>query len=187
MDCIVHGVAKSRTQLGDFHWNWNCDRNVHLFNIPLLYTLPIHIALYKVMEIWRGTWWMGDPGPYRPFLWNGKFSAPGVTTSLLEWSWLSLSNLMFLRPEGWESPPCSSDAISRLYLSHLPPTVILTGAKQAADRCWLRSWEAMIKQLTGTDQSVGRCWSTGAQVLIKERSEERRVGKECRSRWSPYH
>ena len=22
---------------------------------------------------------------------------------------------------------------------------------------------------------------------MKERSEERRVGKECRSRWSPYH
>ena len=26
----------------------------------------------------------------------------------------------------------------------------------------------------------------GAQ-MVKERSEERRVGKECRSRWSPYH
>ena len=25
------------------------------------------------------------------------------------------------------------------------------------------------------------------QVLGLERSEERRVGKECRSRWSPYH
>ena len=24
-------------------------------------------------------------------------------------------------------------------------------------------------------------------VLQRERSEERRVGKECRSRWSPYH
>ena len=24
-------------------------------------------------------------------------------------------------------------------------------------------------------------------VATKERSEERRVGKECRSRWSPYH
>ena len=24
-------------------------------------------------------------------------------------------------------------------------------------------------------------------VTIKQRSEERRVGKECRSRWSPYH
>jgi len=23
--------------------------------------------------------------------------------------------------------------------------------------------------------------------LLRERSEERRVGKECRSRWSPYH
>ena len=23
--------------------------------------------------------------------------------------------------------------------------------------------------------------------FIEERSEERRVGKECRSRWSPYH
>ena len=24
-------------------------------------------------------------------------------------------------------------------------------------------------------------------ITIKARSEERRVGKECRSRWSPYH
>src|SRR5688572_31646758 len=24
-------------------------------------------------------------------------------------------------------------------------------------------------------------------AMIRERSEERRVGKECRSRWSPYH
>ena len=27
----------------------------------------------------------------------------------------------------------------------------------------------------------------GMQEEIVERSEERRVGKECRSRWSPYH
>ena len=25
------------------------------------------------------------------------------------------------------------------------------------------------------------------EKLLKQRSEERRVGKECRSRWSPYH
>ena len=25
------------------------------------------------------------------------------------------------------------------------------------------------------------------KLFIYERSEERRVGKECRSRWSPYH
>ena len=28
---------------------------------------------------------------------------------------------------------------------------------------------------------------TSATVLDENRSEERRVGKECRSRWSPYH
>ena len=27
----------------------------------------------------------------------------------------------------------------------------------------------------------------GNGVQVTERSEERRVGKECRSRWSPYH
>ena len=26
-----------------------------------------------------------------------------------------------------------------------------------------------------------------AEILLRGRSEERRVGKECRSRWSPYH
>src|SRR2546425_10555857 len=29
--------------------------------------------------------------------------------------------------------------------------------------------------------------STNRRVRIYKRSEERRVGKECRSRWSPYH
>ena len=30
---------------------------------------------------------------------------------------------------------------------------------------------------------------TAVEILLKSyfRSEERRVGKECRSRWSPYH
>ena len=27
----------------------------------------------------------------------------------------------------------------------------------------------------------------GLPLIVKKRSEERRVGKECRSRWSPYH
>ena len=37
--------------------------------------------------------------------------------------------------------------------------------------------------------SVGIEFAIVSYVLIKlaERSEERRVGKECRSRWSPYH
>ena len=30
-------------------------------------------------------------------------------------------------------------------------------------------------------------WIEAAPGLKERRSEERRVGKECRSRWSPYH
>ena len=39
-------------------------------------------------------------------------------------------------------------------------------------------------RLAGFDTSYRNDWSDGDLV---ERSEERRVGKECRSRWSPYH
>src|SRR3712207_9344149 len=39
-----------------------------------------------------------------------------------------------------------------------------------------------------TSNSETQCLAlTGETTAIKVRSEERRVGKECRSRWSPYH
>ena len=34
---------------------------------------------------------------------------------------------------------------------------------------------------------VGSCSLEGPKPPCERRSEERRVGKECRSRWSPYH
>src|SRR6266516_4490261 len=34
---------------------------------------------------------------------------------------------------------------------------------------------------------VGRVDTAAAELAAMVRSEERRVGKECRSRWSPYH
>src|SRR5256885_14345760 len=33
----------------------------------------------------------------------------------------------------------------------------------------------------------GRLRRRGLRAALLDRSEERRVGKECRSRWSPYH
>ena len=35
--------------------------------------------------------------------------------------------------------------------------------------------------------AMGPVWDGNEVWLIIARSEERRVGKECRSRWSPYH
>src|SRR2546425_646653 len=37
------------------------------------------------------------------------------------------------------------------------------------------------------DKRAGRPLGSRTAVPVTERSEERRVGKECRSRWSPYH
>ena len=39
-------------------------------------------------------------------------------------------------------------------------------------------------------QNLGKrmeAWIEKIQEMFNKRSEERRVGKECRSRWSPYH
>src|SRR3990172_13396443 len=32
-----------------------------------------------------------------------------------------------------------------------------------------------------------QAWQNAVELVFLSRSEERRVGKECRSRWSPYH
>src|ERR1041385_4914085 len=44
----------------------------------------------------------------------------------------------------------------------------------------------MIERYADT-RGPGLRTSTIAQTRYIDRSEERRVGKECRSRWSPYH
>ena len=48
-----------------------------------------------------------------------------------------------------------------------------------------------IKDMVDVNTVVGSPITTPGGVTIipvtKVRSEERRVGKECRSRWSPYH
>ena len=47
-----------------------------------------------------------------------------------------------------------------------------------------------MKQYTATANDDGVRLSRFVQSVTRDfptRSEERRVGKECRSRWSPYH
>ena len=41
--------------------------------------------------------------------------------------------------------------------------------------------------LGGHTGEIARRLTTGFVIANDRRSEERRVGKECRSRWSPYH
>ena len=44
-----------------------------------------------------------------------------------------------------------------------------------------------VRTITGLGLKDAKDLVEAAPKAIKERSEERRVGKECRSRWSPYH
>src|SRR5260370_39154350 len=47
--------------------------------------------------------------------------------------------------------------------------------------------ETVTSQPTGPDGNAVKYSISGTSADGKPRSEERRVGKECRSRWSPYH
>src|SRR5258708_18901383 len=68
-------------------------------------------------------------------------------------------------------------------------------AKRAGDQATLSLDSQRRHSEVGADFFVtvpksmlqARAETAGGNVLIENRSEERRVGKECRSRWSPYH
>src|SRR5256886_12362251 len=81
----------------------------------------------------------------------------------------------------WSSDVCSSDLSSRGATMH---QVYVGGM-----RTEMRRREAEGRPLRVALVGAGRFGTTVAAQLgqMRGRSEERRVGKECRSRWSPYH
>ena len=55
---------------------------------------------------------------------------------------------------------------------------------------WGDEGKGKITDMLAADSDIVIRFQGGANAghtIINERSEERRVGKECRSRWSPYH
>src|SRR3989454_11213920 len=68
----------------------------------------------------------------------------------------------------WVAPSCS--------LLHVPIDLDLETRLDSE----LKGWLAFAKQKLVEVATLAR-------ALREGRSEERRVGKECRSRWSPYH
>src|SRR2546422_7423313 len=68
----------------------------------------------------------------------------------------------------WSSDVCSSDLLT------LNNPIVGMAATPTGKGYWLVA-------------SDGGIFAFGDAVFQGSRSEERRVGKECRSRWSPYH
>src|SRR2546421_8982010 len=76
----------------------------------------------------------------------------------------------------WSSDVCSSDLVPEFSKQKMRD-VIAAMRKNIG-----KAFAAGVKVAFGTDAAV---YPHGLNA--GERSEERRVGKECRSRWSPYH
>src|SRR5256885_13204280 len=71
----------------------------------------------------------------------------------------------------WSSDVCSSD---------LPPALLRALAVELGVANEVLFFESVPHDQVGM-------YLEHAKVFCLPRSEERRVGKECRSRWSPYH
>src|SRR5256885_15257538 len=67
-----------------------------------------------------------------------------------------------------------ADTVDRMYMDK----VYFMGPDKGGDRAFTLLGEALKKT---------RKVAIGQWAARGKRSEERRVGKECRSRWSPYH
>src|SRR2546430_2900149 len=81
----------------------------------------------------------------------------------------------------WSSDVCSSDLLKKRVAYY----VMGPGAEnwKYADDLEAIATEHRKLYLTSQDSAANDVFHSGTLV----RSEERRVGKECRSRWSPYH
>ena len=91
----------------------------------------------------------------------------------------------------WSSDVCSSDLEHQVFqvakevgLQLTPPAAALLGAAIGTDTRRLYNELEKLKTYWTKPEALP---SEAVTALVATRSEERRVGKECRSRWSPYH
>src|SRR5256885_9766752 len=81
----------------------------------------------------------------------------------------------------WSSDVCSSDLYDEQVANYR--ATVLVAYQDVEDNL------AALRQLEreSVSQAAAVTATQGALEQANLRSEERRVGKECRSRWSPYH
>ena len=114
-----------------------------------------------------------DTGSVQAFLLL-KAAGLTVTRSTL---WQLEALLLGIKPQ--DLPQTHKNALEQAVKNHPPVAVFPTSSEMET---------FMRAALSQAEQSarIGEI-PVGAVVVSAERSEERRVGKECRSRWSPYH
>src|SRR3712207_8544697 len=86
----------------------------------------------------------------------------------------------------WSSDVCSSDLFNLQVSKSGLGTFALTNRPYSKDQTYFTSVEMTSTPQTYSEPVVGVSNSSTA-AGAGSRSEERRVGQECRSRWSPHH
>ena len=78
--------------------------------------------------------------------------------------------------------------IGRAHVAYIPNGKVIGLSKVARIvDVFARRLQIQENLTTQIAESLMGCLEPAGVAVVVERSEERRVGKECRSRWSPYH
>src|SRR2546421_6839084 len=109
---------------------------------------------------------------------------PTTTSFLLLQSFFSSRRRHTRSDRDWSSDVCSSDLI-RVYTRRCNSTRLPVSGPPSI-RAQEAAWSYSAWYTLGYESSFV-CLPNSWWGQLGRRSEERRVGKECRSRWSPYH
>ena len=84
---------------------------------------------------------------------------------------------------------CETVILSSVNQEGYPRPVPLSKiASEGISEIWMATGEHSVKTKDfRSNPKAGLCFYEQGNSVALTRSEERRVGKECRSRWSPYH
>src|SRR5258706_1904944 len=105
------------------------------------------------------------------------------------WAWSAFMSFFFssrrrhtILVSDWSSDVCSSD---------LGGLEGITPGSSCIANAYSNNHDTIVAKETGSLKAVGLhvvdALGLIHALILRLRSEERRVGKECRSRWSPYH
>ena len=94
--------------------------------------------------------------------------------------WLAKRNVLFTKP--YFTHVCS---IMHKCLAYWYP--VLTTARMSIPQSYDSNDVELVGTMFLTCSLYVRHYNSWHSTISSTRSEERRVGKECRSRWSPYH
>src|SRR2546422_11312080 len=94
-------------------------------------------------------------------------------------------------PEGREADAILRKCVHCGFCTATCPTYLMLGDENDGPRGRIYLMKQALEGRGITDKTrlhLDRCLTCRAcETTCPSRSEERRVGKECRSRWSPYH